>query len=41
MCQFACKFMAKNAPGRPLSEDIAVVADGFFDQELIRKLGFW
>ena len=40
MYQFACNFMAVNAPGRTLSEVIAVVADGFFDQELIRKLGF-
>ena len=40
MYQFVCNFMAENAPGRPLSEVIAVVAYGFFDQELVKKLGF-
>ena len=40
MCQFACHFRTENAPGRSLSEVIAVVADGFFFLELVKKLDF-
>ena len=40
MYQFACHFMAENAPSKPLSEVIAAVIDSFFDQELVKKLGF-
>jgi hypothetical protein len=40
MYQFGCNFLAKSSPGRPLTEVNAVAEDGFFDQDLIVKLGF-
>jgi hypothetical protein len=40
MYQFACNFMKVHSPGRLLSDVHAVAADGFFDQDLIQKLGF-
>ena len=40
MYQFGCNFLAKSSPGRPFTEVNAVAADGFFDQDLIVKLGF-
>ncbi len=40
MYQFACNFMKSHCPGRSLSDVGAVAADGFFDQDLVQKLGF-
>lgn len=40
MYHFACNFLKANSPGRPLSDVLIVAADGFFDHELIKKLGF-
>ena len=40
MYQFACDFLGAASPKRPLSEVKVVAGDGFFDQELIRRLGF-
>lgn len=40
MYQFVADFLGESAPGRPLSNVNIVAGDGFFDQELITRLGF-
>ena len=38
MYQFACDFLGAASPKRPLYEVKVVAGDGFFDQDLVRKL---
>ena len=40
MYQFACDFLGAASPKRPLSEVKVVAGDGFFYQDLVRRLGF-
>ena len=40
MYRFVADFLAASAPGRPLSLVNIIAGDGFFDQEMIIKLGF-
>ena len=40
MCQFVCDFMGEHSSLHPLSTVLVVAADGFYDQDLIEKLGF-
>ena len=40
MFKFACDFLGAASPKWPLSEVKVVAEDGFFDQDLVRKLGF-
>ena len=40
MYHFVAKFLAENAPARPLSDVKIVAGDGFFNQDMINKFGF-
>ena len=38
--RFMARFLAENAPGRPLADVTIVAGDGFFDQDMIVDFGF-
>jgi hypothetical protein len=38
--KFMCNFLIRNTPGRHSDEVHVFSGDGFFDQEMVRDLGF-